>query len=250
MNRLVVRLLPAVLGLALCYGCAIAPAPDSADAKAARVNLQLGAGYMRSGHYDVALDKLKKALSYDETLAEAHNAIGLLYEQTGENKLAEQHYRRALALDAEFIPAILNYGLFLCGNGRPEEGEQRFLQAAGNPKLAEPDRAYIAAGTCARMQGDAERAQTHLQAALALNPTAQRALWQLAELNHEEGNDLEARAFLARYHDVAGYSPASLWLGVGIETAIGNQQQRLAYADLLQARFADSAEARRLNRSE
>ena len=42
---------------------------------------------MDRGQYEIALEKLKKAVAYDKTYAPAHTMLGVLYETIGENEL-------------------------------------------------------------------------------------------------------------------------------------------------------------------
>ena len=46
----------------------------------AEANFKLGIGYMQSGHFEVATEKLLKALQFKDNYPEAHNAIAVLYE--------------------------------------------------------------------------------------------------------------------------------------------------------------------------
>jgi type IV pilus assembly protein PilF len=245
--RKMIKTIAVGVALMILGGCAsTAPKPETPREEAARINLKLGAGYMQSGHYDIALEKLNKALQYDDSLAEAHNAIAVLYEEIKEDGPAEHHYQRAIELDPKYTLARMNYGRFLCAHGKPADGEKQFLMAADEPLLQSPELVYIGAAVCARKQQAEERAEAHLRRALELNPGSPRALFELAELSLAQREPLQARAFLQRYHAVAGYSPASLWLGINIEEALGDIQARREYVRLLLAQFADSKEARRL----
>ena len=217
---------------------------------AATVNLQLGIGYIQAGRFDVAVEKLKKALEYDDNLVEAHNALAILYEETGESRLADLEYQNAIQKDPQYVLARMNYGRFLCANGKANEGEGQFLLASTNPNIENPETAYSGAGICARILGATNRAERYFRKALELNPFTESALLEMASLMHQQGNELEARQFLQRFHSRAGYIPASLWLGIDIERAAGNKQQRVEYERLLVSRFADSDEARRLTKSE
>lgn len=239
-------LLPVAL---LLTGCARPTGPTSEEPDAARLNLQLGAAYMQQGRFDVALEKLNKALALNERMPEAHNAIALLYEGTNQPALAEQHYQRAMALNPDYTLAQMNYAQFLCAHNRIAEGEQRFLGIIGNPPAGAVDAAYNAyagAAVCALAANDRQRADAYLRQALALKPDGARALYQLANLYYTTGDYMKARAFLQRYHDQAGYSPESLWLGISIEDKLGDTPLRQEYANLLLSRFGDSDAARRL----
>ncbi len=100
------------------------------------------------------------------------------------------------------------------------------------------------------MQKDTGRAEEYFRKALELDPKAAGALLELAELSHTQGNAMQARAFLQRYHAEAAYSPKSLWLGIAVEESLGDERLSREYARLLLSRFADSKEARRLTQSE
>ncbi len=240
--------MPAVLGLAL-GACAGTP-PPSETGGAAELNLKLGVGYMQAGYFDVALEKLQKALDYGPDLAEAHNAIAVLYEETGDDELAEHHYRRAIELDPAYVLARMNYGRYLCSHGRPQAGEAQFLDAASDAEPDVRDRLYAGAGSCARRVPAPSRAEEHLRRALEVNPRHAPALLELADLSHETGRDLQARAFLQRFHARAGYSAQSLHLGIRIEEALGGSQLRQDYTARLLTQFGDSREARSLSSSE
>jgi type IV pilus assembly protein PilF len=227
---------------------------EPAETSAAKLNMQLGIAYMQQGNFDVALDKLNKALERDGRLPEAHNAIALLYEGTGRPNLAEQHFQRAIELDANYTLAKLNYAQFLCTHGQPAAGEDRFLAIARNPPVGSTEpasttelaaKAYTGAAVCA-LATDRRRADNYLRQALALKPDAGGALYQMANLYYADGDYLKARAFLQRYHAQAGYTPESLWLGISIEDKLGGSPLRQEYTQILLSKFADSDVARRL----
>lgn len=232
----------------LASGCAmISQGPVSeSDANAAKLNLQLGVGYMQQGNYQVALEKLKKSLEYNDRFAETHNALGVLYEETGENALAEEHYQRAVALDDHYTLAKMNYGRFLCAHGKPAEGESLFLAVASDPSDKSSGAAYTSAGSCAKQANDLGKAEEYFRKALEQNPNDVVGLYEMTQLSHQQAKDLQARAFLQRYHDLAGYSPASLLLGIEIEDALGGGSLRQEYERLLLTRFGDSDPARRI----
>ncbi len=245
------RRFPITLALLLLTACAawFGPSSESPEANAAKLNLQLGVAYMQQGKFDVALEKLNKALLLNDRLPEAHNAIALLYEGTGQPTLAEQHFQRAIALDSNYTLATMNYAQFLCTHGRPSEGENRFLAVANSPPNGSAElayKAYAGAAVCALAASDRRRADSYLRKALELRPDGASALYQLANLYYADGDYLKARAFLQRYHTQAGYSPESLWLGLSIEDKLGNAPLRQEYTDLLLSKFADSDAARRL----
>jgi len=233
--------------LLLLSGCATldsasnsAPAEPS-DQEAAQLNFQLGIGYMKAQRFDIAIEKLHKALQYDSSLAEAENALGVLYEATKARRQAEQHYQNALQIKPDYILAQMNYARFLCANGQTAQGEALFLQAAVAPQQEAPEIAYTGAGVCARLANQFTQAEQYFQQALQANDYASAALYELAVIKKNQQRYQEARELLDNYHKRAGFSPASLQLGIDIEQALGNTAMRDQYADMLRRQTASAA---------
>jgi type IV pilus assembly protein PilF len=67
-------------------------------------------------------------------------------------------------------------------------------------------------------------------------------LLALASLQHEAGNDMQARAFVQRYHEAAPATAQSVWLGYLIETGAGDAAAAEEYARRLRMEFPTSAE--------
>ena len=219
--------------------------PENID-QAASLNLQLGIGYMQKGLLDVALEKLKKAISFEPDYPEAYNALGVLYEQLDEPALAEAHYLKAMTLNTQYGLARLNHGRLLCQRGATAEGEAQILDTLRSMPLDSPDSAYIGAGECRLEQGDTDQAERYFRRALELNPNAGEALLAMARLSYNRSELLPSRAFLNRYHNVASFSAASLALGIEIEQALGDTKTSRQYRQLLTRQFADSVEARQV----
>lgn len=243
MNKILTAFL-LILCMLVLAACAsnVEPADDLASSadEIARINLQLGVGYIRSRRFDVARDKLDKALSYDPQLAEAYNALGVMYEETKQNVLAEENYSKAVEIDGNYTLARLNYGRMLCANRKYSEGEQQFLTAINAPSNNVPEVGYTGAGVCARLRGDNRQAKQYFLNALQANPNAAGTLLELADLSIEQGSFEEARTYLQRYHQQVGFKPTSLQLAIRVEEALGDLQKRDQYARLLKAQLADA----------
>lgn len=214
--------------------------------EAARLNLRLGIGYIQSGDYAVAVEKLKKAIEFDDSVAEAHNALGLAHERLRELGAAEREYARAVELNPNFAPAQLNQARLACLRGQVGVGEKRLVAMADNPVGdVTPETALVEAASCVRTVAP-ERAEDYLRRAIELNPRASRAHYDLAVLLLDRGRATEARVELQRFHELAGYSAESLALGIRIADATGDAALRREYQTLLQSRFGGSPDARRL----
>lgn len=215
---------------------------------AARVNTQLGINYAERGQYDIALEKLNRAIKQDETLASAHAAAAFVYQKTGDAKEAERHYRKALELDSEDPSLKNNFGVFLCGQLRNEEAERYFLEAARNPRYATPEAAWTNAGLCARSL-DLDKAAKYLREALALRPDSREALAQMAIISYEKAEYLSARAFLQRYNLKASATAELLYVAARTEAELGDMGAARQYEQRLRLEFPESEEAVSSNQS-
>ena len=116
--------------------------------KAAEINTQLGVNYLGQGKYELADEKLRRALKQDPSSSTAHWVFALLQERIGENSAAEKYYRKAISLNPNDSRAHNNYGAFLCNQDRVPEAEKEFLLAIENPLYAQAASAYANAGIC------------------------------------------------------------------------------------------------------
>lgn len=210
--------------------------------EAARLNTELGVAYARQGQFDVALDKLSRALQQNPNYAPAHSAIAIVHAQRRDPVRAEEHYRRALRLQPHDPHTLNNFGVFLCEQQRMAEAENLFLQAAADRDYREPEAAYTNAGVCLRRVPDLDKAELHFRQALGVNPAYPEALAQLASLFYERRDYLRARAYLQRYEQVGPPTAATLWIGVKVEYALGDETAASQYARRLKSEFPDSEE--------
>ena len=251
MNRAVWPGVAASLALAI-GGCASDSPKVNAESKtkAAEVNAQLGMTYLRQGNLTAARDRIEKSLDQNPRSADTQMAAGFLYDRIGEDRKAQTHYDQAVRL-ADGDPEVLNNAaVFYCRKGDKKRGEKLFLEAAGNAMYRTPAAAYTNAGRCARSDSRPADAETYFRKALAFQPDQPDALLQMADLNHEGGNDFQARAFLQRYMAIGPVSPQALWLGYQIERKLGDHTQSQEYARRLRTEFATSAETRELLEAE
>lgn len=247
------RILPVLAGVLALVACTTttvqAPGSKADLAEAARLNTQLGIDYMRKGQFELALDKLKRALDQDPDLAMAHSSIALVYQRKGEGELAEEHYREALDLNADDAGTLNNFAIFLCGKGEIGDAEKMFLKAARNKDNRVPADAWANAGICVQRDPKrASRAEGYFREALAANPRHANALAQMAEISYQAKDYLRARAFLQRYEAVARPSAQTLALGAKTERQLGDLPTARSYERRLRNEFPESAETTELFR--
>ena len=223
------------------------PVPPGGTAnQLANVNAQLGLGYLRNGQLDLAWERLNAALQADPNYATAHNGMALVYGRLNEPQKAEEHFKRAIALNPSDSAAQTNYGAFLCQHGRIDEGETHFMKAVANPLYTKPAMAYSNAGLCKLRVDDLEGAHIYFRAALRADPRFPVALENMAQISFDEQAFLAARGYMQRYEEVSTHTPRSLWLGIRIEEMLGDKDAVSSLAMLLKANYPDSPETEML----
>jgi type IV pilus assembly protein PilF len=98
---------------------------------AAEQNYQLGAQYFRKGNYDLARDRLLRAIEFDPKLARAHSMLALTYVQLGNTRLATESFDEAVRYGPNNQDVRNAYAVFLCGQGNFDEARKQFDRAIG-----------------------------------------------------------------------------------------------------------------------
>lgn len=235
-----------MLCAAAVMACATTSSPSgqtSSARKAAETNTALGQRYMERKQYEVALEKLKRAVAQDATYAPAHTLLGVLYETLGMREEARREYRLAVRHDPASGDVNNNYAVFLCSEGRTAEAEQHFEAAVRDPFYATRQVAYSNAGKCALDAGDLDKAEKYLRQSLESDGKYPPALLGMADVSYRKEAYLPARAFLQRFEAVGAANAVSLYLGYRIESALGDAEAAARYRRELLDEFPDSAEA-------
>lgn len=221
-------------------------APDSDDDNAARQYYQLGARYYRNGNYELARERLQRAIDLDPRMAIAHSTLALTYEHLENMRLASEHYAKAVRYEPNNAEVRNTYAVFLCRQGRFDEAEAQFRRAADVPDNDDKEVSLTNAGVCMAQKPDLEKAERFLREALSYKSSHGEALIQMASLKYKTEDFLSARAFLQRYLATNRATPEVLYLAVQIEKARGDEQASEEYATQLLREFPESAQARRV----
>ncbi len=240
--------------VAVLYGCATTSSTNSNEnlglnEKAAQINIQLGVNYLRQGQFELADEKLRRALKQDPSSSTAHWVFALLQERLGENEVAEKHYRKAVSLNPKDSRAHNNYGTFLCNQNRLQEAEKEFLLAIENPLYAQADSAYANAGICTLKIPDKAAAENYFQKSLAINPEQPSALIQMAKLSFERQDYAQCTNYMQSYEKVGKHNSESLWIAFQSASKLGYKAKAEEYANQLKRQYPSSQEARLLAES-
>lgn len=220
-------------------------ASDQTDAEhRARVRLELASAYFGRGQLETALDEVKLSIAANPRLAEAYNLRGLIYASLGDERLAEESFRRALQLDARDGDAMHNYGWFLCQRQRYDDAAAQFAQALAQPRYGGAARTLLARGVCQARAGQWLDAEGSLLRAYELEPANPSTAVNLAEVLYRRADFERARFYIRRVNAAEGASNAqTLWLALRIEHRLANADGVRELGEQLKARFPQSPQA-------
>lgn len=226
----------------LLFACGGSVQEEIDTQKIAETNLQLAMGYLKQGRTEASLVKLNKALEAEPEYAPAHSTIAIVYQQLGDLETAENHFRKALSLKPQDGATHNNFAVLLCQTRKFEEAEKHFLIALKSRYYNTPAQAYENLGICAMQKPDVIAAEKHFRRALQIAPRLPTALLMMAKVSLENKRYMSGRAYLQRFAEVSGESASSLWLGIQIETQLGDESAVHEYSNKLSRHFPDSDE--------
>jgi type IV pilus assembly protein PilF len=216
--------------------------------QAAKTNIALGVAYLKQGNYPLAKEKLERSLKQNPKDPDVHTSLALLYDRVGEPKLADKHFREALRLAPTNPDNSNNYAVYLCKNGRVEEGVERFSEVAINKYYRTPEVALTNAGVCLRDAKRIDEAQKMFTRAIKARPDYSEATVQLATLQVENGSVAEARKTVDTYLGAFRPNPDVLFAAVNVARAAKDKMSEEKHSRTLRLEFPDSPQARALKR--
>lgn len=219
--------------------------PREAGRLLARERVAAAAEALRGGDLPRAAELARQALEGDRSLADAHTVLALVAERLGRGAEAGTHYAAAAKLAPAHGIALNNYGVWLCGAGRPAEALPLFDRALADPSYPTPAGALANSGNCAMRAGQAARAERDLRRALALDPAEPTALAAMARVEYAAGDYLQARAFSERRLAAAAATAEVLQLASQIEQKLGDAAASARYVQRMRDEFPLSQQAPR-----
>lgn len=206
--------------------------------KRARIRLELAIGYFEQGQTTVALDEIKQALVVDPAYAEAYNLRGLIYMRLNDLRLAEESFRRAMALNPRDANVTHNYGWLLCQQARYPES----FQAIANSTYGGRAKTWMAQGLCQTRAGLRAEAEYSLGKSYELDAANPVTGYNLAMLLFQRGELARAQFYIRRLNNGEMANAESLWLGIKIEQRLNNREAVEQLATQLKKRYPQSRE--------
>jgi tetratricopeptide (TPR) repeat protein len=160
--------------------------------------------------YELALQAARKAISLDDSLAEAHASLAfVLHRFKHDWQAAEQEFKRALELNPNYAVGQIRYGVYLLTIGRTAAGCER-VRLAHSLDPVSPRSASWFAG-CLYKSGHFDQAVQTLTLAIEMNPNDEADLRQgIGELYEQSKMYPEAVAEYQKAIKLGGRS----WFGL------------------------------------
>jgi type IV pilus assembly protein PilF len=246
----------ALASVALLSGCAVGaggdPGANKKDIvtesdepearKRARLRLELASGYFNEGKTTVALDEIKQALTNDPNFGEAFNLRGLIYMRLNDMRLAEDSFRRAIALNPRDANSAHNFGWMLCQQQRFPESFTYFKQALSVPLYGEQSKTLMAQGLCELAAGQKGEAERSLARAYELDASNPIVGYNLASILYDRAEYPRAQFYIRRLNNGDYANAETLWLGIKVERRLGDSVALQQLAGQLKRRFPQSRE--------
>jgi type IV pilus assembly protein PilF len=222
---------------------------DEPDARRrARIRLELAMGYLEQNKANFALDEVKQSLVTDPNFADAYNVRGLVYMRLNDMALAEDSFRRAMALNPGDANILHNFGWLKCEQARYPEAIQAFNQAIANPTYTGRAKTWLTKGICQIRAGQRSEAEFSLTKAFELDAGNPLTGYNLALLLYQRGDNSRAQFYIRRLNNSELANAETLWLGVKVERRMGNRIAAQQLAGQLRNRYPKSREVDSLER--
>ena len=210
--------------------------------KRARLRLELAVAYFDKGQTTDALDHLKQSIAADPNLFEAYNLRGLIYMRLNDVPLAEESFRRALAINPKAASIQHNYGWLLCQQARLPEAVQLFGSALANPNYGDRAKTWMAQGLCQQKYAQNADAEASFVRSYELDAGNPITAYNLSLLLYQRADFVRAQFYVRRLNNSELANAESLWLGIKVERRMENRDATMQLGAQLKKRFPQSRE--------
>jgi tetratricopeptide (TPR) repeat protein len=206
--------------------------------------LVLGREHYERREYEHAEHALRQILEKTDRFADVYNMLGVILHERGDFVAAEQHFERAVELNANYTEALLNLAVTYNDLGKYEAARlvySRIRRTDGKDGIRDP----FVRGKIANMHADLAQAYAdagckpeaiaELKRAVELCPTFADLQLRLGTLYRDSGNLALAREHYAAARDAnPKYAPARVLLGLALlalglpDQAVGEWREALA----------------------
>lgn len=218
----------------------------------ARARTGIAAEFIRDHKLDDAQRQLDQALKSYPNYAPAYDMMGVLLQQEGSPlnlQKAESYFKKAIALDKNFVQAHNNYGVYLSQMKRYREAITQFEIAGSTLGYEGRASALENLGRTALKINDKSLARQSFFKALEANRQSVIARSELVDMLLADNQALQAKSLhddLTLLLGKNNFDPRTLLQGVRIAKALGQNADQQKFAQQLFDKFPMSDEARQV----
>ncbi len=213
------------------------------DKKAVEYSVQLARAYTQEKNWEQAKVHLKNALEIDSKNGEVHEALAMVFQNTGEFELAEEHYKKALIYGKDLSQIRLNYAIFLMSKEKYKESEDLLEKVVADTLYSRRDEAFIRLGYCQVKLEKFADAEKSFERAYLMNRDNLVAVFELANVYYELGDFPKSQLFYDAFRQKSSNQSArSLWLGIRLADKFDDKNALSSYTLALKNLYPKSAE--------
>jgi type IV pilus assembly protein PilF len=157
--------------------------------------------------------------------------------------MAEDSFRRAIAINPRDANVRHNYGWLLCQQNRYGDAAQQFAAALAVPSYTDRSKTLMTQGVCQLKAGQRPEAERSLLQAYEIDAGNPVVGFNLASLLAQREEWSRAQFYIRRVNNSPSASAETLWLGIKIERRLNNREAVAQLGGQLQRRFPQSREA-------
>lgn len=225
----------------------------ASKSRAVEQYVDVGAAYLSEREYDLAMQRIERALELNPKHPRAHAVLGLIYQSQLETEKAEAAFRQALSYNGDFTLGRTYYAAFLYQEKRYEESLKQLKLASSDIAFANRAQVFSNMGRVYNELGQTDNAIEAYQRSIRLLRSQPQAYLSLAELHFQKQEYQKASNYYYVFWDRIRnenleHSPKSLKLGVEIARALGDKNKEASLILFFKNEFPNSAEYRQLAR--
>ena len=210
--------------------------------KAAKLNVQLGYGYLKQKNYARAKSKFVHALELQPKSADVHAGLAEYYRLVGENNQAEPHYLKAIEYSTKKAEYRNNYGIYLCDIGKIDEAKKELLEAIAEKTYTGVALTYQNLCSCMASHKDMASAEQYYKQALRHDPYQFDGMLELSKISLANKQYESAWNYYVQYKNNVSLNADALYHGAKLAAELGDDDASASLGLMLKSKYPDSFE--------
>ncbi len=200
--------------------------------EAIRLNYETGVGYVRTGEFDAAEEKLMVVAQAAPNFADVYLQLGMAKQHQGKKSDAIALYSKAISVNPDFVEAYRMYAFIQC-DSNDKDAPNKLARIGDNATTKIKSGIYGGAAACALAHNNPTLANDLADRAILNNPQYAESYYFKATALFGLKRYNEIFPILDRYHDLHGYQFNSVGLGLETANRTKNKVELAKYQNLM-----------------